>query len=66
MKVSELISTLEQHDPSSDVVISGVPSGYLDFKTEIQDGTSLEHGGLPVIALKATKEIPMIFVTIEE
>jgi hypothetical protein len=66
MKVSELTSILEQYDPDSDVLISGKPSGYLDFKIERHENTSIEKDGLPIVAIEPTEEIGMIFVTIDE
>jgi hypothetical protein len=66
MKASELVLFLEDYDPSSDVLLAGVPGGYLDFKIEIRDGTSVEKGGLPIIAIKATRQIQMLHIIAEE
>jgi hypothetical protein len=66
MKSSELVRFLEEYDPSSDVLIAGVPGGYLDFKMEMRDGASLEQGGLPILAIKATRQIQMLHIIVEE
>jgi hypothetical protein len=66
MKLSDLVDNLSQYDGASDVVIAGAPGGYLDFKIEVRDGVSLDKEGLPIIAIKATKQIEKIHVTVEE
>jgi hypothetical protein len=66
MKLSDLMDALSEYDASSDVLIAGKPSGYLNFKIEKHDDTSIEKGGLPIIALEATEEIGPIFVTVKE
>lgn len=45
MKVYELIDTLKQYDPSSDVVIASTPYGrYFNFTVKEQKGLSLREG----------------------
>jgi hypothetical protein len=54
MKLSELIDTLKQYDPSSDVVIASTPyGGYFNFTVKEQRG------------LAVTEEAPSGAVTLE-
>lgn len=58
MKVHELISMLEKHDPSGDVLIYTTHNGsYLRFEIKVQDGISAQKDGTDIIALELQEKL---------
>jgi hypothetical protein len=66
MTVSELIDTLKQYDPSSDVVIASTLYGkYFNFAVEEQKGLALTKGaGSGAVTFEVTDEVSQYTLTL--
>jgi hypothetical protein len=53
MKLADLLNTLSEYDPETEVVVALRPEGdYRDFSIEERQGVSLEKDGRNIIALE--------------
>ncbi len=66
MKVSELIDTLKQYDPSDDVAVATQQDEtYFNFVVKEYKGRGVTKGRSSVVALAVTDEVCQFFVALE-